>query len=186
MLAVRTRQLTAEDFHLIRLAALSAAPEIAPAKPPQNDTCKFPCMPLKPCQRPVADAVSPRFTHDVAFTIRAWSRRTIVWACCQLSACQSTSLRETAPARGDPCCHLLCLLSRFAKVSRDARPAWEVSALSRGVCCACSTPIHPITGWPSLFPASHTRTPLGSPYGSLSLMGERRAYHVPHESHWMR
>src|SRR5439155_27122291 len=26
MLAVRTRQLTAEDFHLIRLAALSAAP----------------------------------------------------------------------------------------------------------------------------------------------------------------
>ena len=28
MLAVRTRQLTAEDFHLIRLAALSAAPGI--------------------------------------------------------------------------------------------------------------------------------------------------------------
>ena len=35
MLAVRIRQLTAEDFHLIRLAALSAAPEIAPAKPPK-------------------------------------------------------------------------------------------------------------------------------------------------------
>ena len=32
MLAVRTRQLTAEDLHLMRLAALSAAPEIAPAQ----------------------------------------------------------------------------------------------------------------------------------------------------------
>ena len=29
------------------------------ARPPPNDTCKFPCMPLKPCKRPVADAVSP-------------------------------------------------------------------------------------------------------------------------------
>jgi hypothetical protein len=34
---------------------------------------------------------------------------------------------------GSPCCHLLCLLDRFAKVSRDARPAWEVSPLARGV-----------------------------------------------------
>ena len=32
------------------------------AQPPQNDTCKFPCMPLKPCERPVADAVSPPLT----------------------------------------------------------------------------------------------------------------------------
>src|SRR5215510_10632650 len=31
------------------------------------------------------------------------------------------------------CCHLLCLLYRLAKVSRDARPAWEVSPLARGV-----------------------------------------------------
>jgi hypothetical protein len=46
-----------------------------------------------------------------------------------------------------------------------------------------STSIHPITGWPLLPPASHTRTPIGSPYGSLSLAGEIRAYHVPHEYH---
>ena len=38
MLAVRIRQLTAEDFHLMRLAALSAAPGITPAKPPRTLT----------------------------------------------------------------------------------------------------------------------------------------------------
>src|SRR6266446_3769668 len=32
MLAVRTRQLTAEDFHLFRLAALSAAPRACPSR----------------------------------------------------------------------------------------------------------------------------------------------------------
>ncbi len=31
------------------------------------------------------------------------------------------------------CCHLLCLLNRCANLSRDTRPAWEVSPLSRGV-----------------------------------------------------
>jgi len=35
-------------------------------------------------------------------------------------------------------------------------------------CCVRSTPIHPPTGWPSLPPASLTRTPIGSPYGLLS------------------
>jgi hypothetical protein len=31
-----------------------------------------------------------------------------------------------------------------------------------------STPIHPMTGWPLLFPASSTRIPIGVPYGALS------------------
>jgi hypothetical protein len=47
-----------------------------------------------------------------------------------------------------------------------------------------ATPIHSITEWPSLSPPSFTRSPIGSPYGSLSradqgLPGELRAYHVP-------
>jgi len=55
-----------------------------------------------------------------------------------------------------------------------------------------STSIRSITERHSLFPHSHTRSPLGSPYGSLSLefdfclgevspSGELRAYHVPSE-----
>ena len=36
-----------------------------------------------------------------------------------------------------------------------------------------------ITQQPSLAPSSFTRHPIGFPYGSLSLPGERRAYHVP-------
>jgi len=45
----------------------------------------------------------------------------------------------------------------------------EVCSLSRGVIWSRdSTPIHPITGWPSLFPPSHTRTPIGLSYDSLS------------------
>lgn len=38
-----------------------------------------------------------------------------------------------------------------------------------------------MTGGPSRAPASPPRPPMGSPDGSLSLPGERRAYHVPHE-----
>ena len=60
----------------------------------------------------------------------------------------------------------------------------DVCSLSRGVMLrACSTPIHPITEWLSLLPSSHSRTPIGSPYGSLSLAGDVRGYHVPSQSH---
>jgi hypothetical protein len=41
-----------------------------------------------------------------------------------------------------------------------------------------ATPIRPITDRPSLAPSSFTRSPVGSPCGSLSLAGGRRAYHV--------
>ncbi len=43
------------------------------------------------------------------------------------------------------------------------------------------TPIHPITGWPSLLPTSHARTPMCSPCGLPSPQkGERiRGFHVP-------
>jgi hypothetical protein len=67
----------------------------------------------------------------------------------------------------------------------------EVSLFSREVMLRItllrSTSIRSITERHSLFPHSHTRNPLGSPYGSLSLefdfqevspSGEIRAYHV--------
>jgi hypothetical protein len=47
----------------------------------------------------------------------------------------------------------------------------EVSPLSRGVIFGCPvTPIHPITGWHSLFPRSFTRYLISSPCGCLPLL----------------
>jgi hypothetical protein len=51
----------------------------------------------------------------------------------------------------------------------------EVSPLSRGV---TFSPVRPVTGRHSLSPSSFTRRPIGSPCGSLSRVGGRRAYHV--------
>ena len=56
----------------------------------------------------------------------------------------------------------------------------DVSPLSRGVMLPVgATPIHPITERPSLLPSSHSRTPIGLPYGALSLTGDVRGYYVP-------
>ena len=67
-------------------------------------------------------------------------------------------------------------LRRFADISRPSTPegSWPGFPGSR-----VSTPIQPITGWPSLAPSSFTRSPMNSPCGSLSLAGELRVYHVP-------
>jgi hypothetical protein len=52
----------------------------------------------------------------------------------------------------------------------------DVSALSRRVMWPVgATPIHSVTEWPSLLPSS-SRTPVGTPYGALSLW---EAYGVP-------
>ena len=80
------------------------------------------------------------------------------------------------------CRHLLCLLSRFAKFSRNERPHGSQPAFAGG---DVPTSIHCITPWPSLFPSSSTRSPLGLPCGSLSHQGELRAYHVPLRYHLM-
>src|SRR5919198_3970925 len=98
---------------------------------------------------------------------------------------QSTALRETAPAgvaTAVSCC-VSCLGGPKSRVMQE--PPGKLARLRVECCCACSTPLHPLTGGPSLLPVSRTRLPIGSPYGSLSLAGERRAYHVPHEYHWM-
>ena len=53
----------------------------------------------------------------------------------------------------------------------------EVCSLSCGVILSDDlTPIHPITGWPSLVPPSHTRTPIGSSYDSLSSLEEKYGF----------
>ncbi len=50
----------------------------------------------------------------------------------------------------------------------------EVCSLSCGVILSGdSTPIHPITGWHSLFPHSHTRTSIGSSHELLSSFEEK-------------
>ena len=89
--------------------------------------------------------------------------------------------RETAPAvllNSAVICFASCASWPNSLVREDQL---EVSPLSRAVMLPRgSTAIHFITKWPSLAPPSPTRRPVSSPYGSLSLTGRRRAYHVPH------
>ena len=79
-------------------------------------------------------------------------------------------------------CNTFCTDSSVVLVPRHRR---EVSPLARGVMLPTgATPIHPITGWPSLFP-----TPIPAPpsVGLTAFLpfseGAIRAYHVPHEYH---
>jgi hypothetical protein len=59
----------------------------------------------------------------------------------------------------------------------------EVSPLAREALAS----IRSITQRPSLAPSSPTPTPIGFPYGSLSLAGDVWAYHVPYRYHqWVR
>ena len=56
----------------------------------------------------------------------------------------------------------------------------EVCPLSRGVMLLRgATPISLIVKEHSLSPSSSIRSPIGVPYGSLSLSGALRTYHVP-------
>jgi hypothetical protein len=73
--------------------------------------------------------------------------------------------------------HLLC---RFVRRSRDERPEGSQPAFASD---DVSIRISPITEELSLAPSSCTRCSIGSPYGSLSLLGEQRAFHVLHSYH---
>lgn len=69
------------------------------------------------------------------------------------------------------CFHLLSLLSRFGKFSRDERPRGSLPAFAWDAVRKTglpSIPIPPITGGPSLFPHSCARQPTSLPYGSPS------------------
>jgi len=65
-------------------------------------------------------------------------------------------------------CHLLFLLSRFARFSREERPEGSLPAFAWSDVAKGSTPIHSITEWHSLFPSSSTRTAIDLPYGFSS------------------
>ena len=128
-------------------------------------------MPLKPCQRPLRNAVVPRRTagYDTTFTIRVWSLLTV-------------NRSESAPVSVTTA--VICLLSsRGWPNSLVMQDQMDVSALSRGMMLPVgSTPIPSITEGPSLLPSSHSRTPISLSYGSLSLMGDVRGSHVPSQS----
>src|SRR5215471_9920214 len=117
-----------------------------------------------------------------AFTIRAWSLRTVRWTAYQSMVCQATGAVESAPV--SVATAVICLLSaRSWPSSLVMKDQMDVCPLARGVMLrGCSTPIHPITEWRSLLPSSSARTPVGLPYGSLSLTGGVRGCHVPSQS----
>src|SRR5207249_1171807 len=78
--------------------------------------------------------------------------------------------------RCGPPTFLPCSPKRLTKGSRTPTPAGSQPGFPEG---HVATPIRPITGRRSLAPASFTRSRIGVPYGSLSLTGRLRAYHVP-------
>jgi hypothetical protein len=89
-----------------------------------------------------------------------------------------------APRALPPATDLLCPPNRLAVGSCPSTPGGSRLAFARG---DLATPIRPVTGRPSLPPPSSTRRPIGSSYGSPTLTGGRRAYHVAsRESSWVR
>ena len=75
-------------------------------------------------------------------------------------------------------------LRQLADGSRPPTPEGSRPAFAGG---DVATPIRPVTGRPSLPPSSFTRSPIGSPCGSLSPEGGLRAYHVaPLKPAWVR
>jgi hypothetical protein len=101
-------------------------------------------------------------------------------------ATDRTSVAAVAPARAlaTPPTDLQHCLRRLADASRPPTPEGSLPGFPWG---DVTTPIRPATGRPSLPPASCTRSPLGSPCGSLSPKGGLRAYHVaPRKPAWVR
>src|SRR5215470_16477005 len=146
--------------------------------------CTASALPLNEWVRRCCKARTlPHRPACTAFTIRAWSLRTVRWTAYQSMVCQATKSVESAPV--SVATAVICLLSaRSWPSSLVMKDQMDVCSLARGVMLrGRSTPIHPITEWPSLLPSSSARTPIGLPYGSLSLTGDVRGYHVPSQSH---
>jgi hypothetical protein len=87
------------------------------------------------------------------------------------------SVAEAAPATAITTVptYLRRSLRQFANGSRPPTPEGSGPACAWG---DVATPVRSITDRPSLAPSSSTRSPIGSPCGSLSLAGGLRAYHV--------
>ena len=82
---------------------------------------------------------------------------------------------RTSKGHCDPATYLRRPLRRLADGSRPPTPEGSLPPFGWG---DVATPVRPVTGRPSLAPRSSTRSPVGSPYGSLALAGGLRAYHV--------
>src|SRR5262245_16169246 len=94
--------------------------------------------------------------------------------------CQSVARPGAAPAGHWPADRSALLPGSVGQGSLVTEDPREVSALSGGMMSpGGSTPIRPVTGRRWLAPSSSTRRLMGSPHGSLSLSGRRRAFHVP-------
>ncbi len=77
--------------------------------------------------------------------------------------------------------HLLSLLCRFSKLSRDERPDGSLPTFAWGDVAHRSTPIGLITRPPSLSPSSSTRCAVPVPCSSdTTRSGTQRAYPVDH------
>jgi hypothetical protein len=82
---------------------------------------------------------------------------------------------------------LLCPPSRLAVGPHPPTPGGSQPAFARGDVASRLNPYPAATGRRSLPPWSFTRRPIDSPYGSSTLTGGRRAYHVASpESSWVR
>src|SRR5438132_14282416 len=105
----------------------------------------------------------------MAFTIRAWSRRTLRQTFCQLMACQPEATSGAAPASACAADISACLPESVGQDSLVTKDQREVCTLAGGVMLTDdATPIRPITGRPSLAPSSLTRRPIGFSCESLS------------------
>ncbi len=104
-------------------------------------------------------------TRLAAFTIRAWGRRPLRCTFCRPVNGRPVHRREGNRTSSRCCRHLPCLLSRFAKLSRDERPEGSQPAFAWGNVALGSTPIRSITDLPSLAPSSFTRSPHSGPCG---------------------
>src|SRR6266849_9633012 len=142
--------------------------------------CTARALPLNEWVRKCCKAWTlPQRPACTTFTIRAWSLRTVRWTAYQLMVCQAPGPVESAPV--SVVTAVICLLSsRSWPSSFVTKDQMDVCPLARGVMLrGRSTPIHPITEWPSLLPSSYARTPLGSPHGPLSTTEDVGGAQVP-------
>jgi hypothetical protein len=99
-------------------------------------------MQLAPCERPSRDAVRP-------YATAAPARYSLGAAAGYPGRPHQQALPPPTSAR---------LLQRLLELPRAARPEGSLHPCGRG---DVATPIHPITGWPSLAPSSFTRGRVG-------------------------
>ena len=92
-----------------------------------------------------------------------------------LSSRRRQSFRRGGKAHTRKSVHLLSFLQGVVRLSCSETPAGSRPTFVVGKV----SPIHPITGWPWLAPASPTCRPIGLSYDALSLAGGRQVYHVP-------